>query len=282
MHTKPNWLSERQTNIFNNFFNYYYYFFVAPTAARPEVAYLKVKKSCPFALYPSRPAAINRSPKEICLTLYSRWHSNFPVCLFCFFSYHTLITITNFYDDVKIKMTIISPIQTLSVVLVVIGKLLTSSEIKVPHHRQSEKWETKRMQTNRLLVLQTNSNCRIAARSYDISAVKISRARQSFAVNSLVSFVIESTTWNTATSTGWAHVYVFADFLRAYTSTGIIGVCVCLFVCFILVWVMEMDWLVVGSRVTLASYQMRNKLWNAEHCWLWSAAGECFSLKIFY
>ncbi len=144
MHTAPNWLSERQTNIFNNFFFYYYYFFVAPTAARPEVAYVKVKKELSFC-----------------------------------------------------------PIQTLSVAPVIIGKRLTSSEIKVPHHCQSENWETKRKKTNRLLVLQTNSNCRIAARSYDITAVEISRARQSFAVNSLVSFVIDSTTWNTVTSTGW-------------------------------------------------------------------------------
>jgi hypothetical protein len=43
-------------------------------------------------------------------------------------------------------MTIISPIQTLSVAPVVIGKRLTSSEIKVPHHRQSKNWGTKRMQ----------------------------------------------------------------------------------------------------------------------------------------
>jgi hypothetical protein len=43
-------------------------------------------------------------------------------------------------------------------------------------------------------------------------------------------------------------------------------VCVCLFVYFFLVWAMEMDWLVDGSRATHASYQMRNKLSNADHC----------------
>lgn len=62
-------------------------------------------------------------------------------------------------------------------------------------------------------------------------------------------------------------VYVFAIFWRALTYTGIFYVCVRVFVCvFFLVWAMEMDWLVDGSRATHASYQMRNKLSNADHC----------------